>query len=723
MSIAKSPSDEYPHLVEKFEEITKSKSSKPFSIEIGGKKVFFYLSRPVNKDYMKKTIHKLHKCNACTSRIKHLGGLFGPEGYAISFGGLYDSRDIFLDLEKERELHKDSLSTLDTFFITEKNLKLFPKFEGKNPEGERYHHLYINLGKDMTTKGEMASKIDAHSTSYHMVDPAHFASEARLEKIITVLQETSNGNPSFMDLLENAMDSPDLKRKHFWKGHMDYIKELHEYSSTFANGKVWSEMDDISKAHVRIFSHLNGCGTGNQSVKNLRFKGAGQIIDCFTDVPDVNSLVPFMNSRSDPETYMVQQVSREIQRHSVKSRYKVSLAWSVRDDLDLWVKTERGEMIGYSHKKSRDGHTKLDFDANAGNTSTSPVENITLSDQNPGKYKIYVNNYASRTPTDTSFTVVVNLDGYEQVFEDLVWPNSKPPCRGTDSNGMIYVTTVCVTRDMISSKGDIEMSSKQARKFDNIKGEFLEKFGLIKSQIVNMEEVEEAIVPSKEKSTIDFLSNLASKNKKSPEIKTSSGRVKTRAEIARDAQMSNMRKFTNFEDVLPGFVTSSIDIQVHGRDFPPTYLTTPSCKENVKFPIVVNTYYEEGAVPRKPDADTRKDVCRYNNEWNTYGCSFNWSKVKGVLKITRPDMNGYFLSMSGVKLPMVGSQDWSVGGGMYSTDLKSEFHLYRDIWQSHHAMTRPTLSVGNRVPAIGVFLHVGKTYMLKIDGTNMSVKV
>merc|ERR1719469_973810 len=145
-----------------------------------------------------------------------------------------------------------------------------------------------------------------------------------------------------------------------------------------------------------------------------------------------------MNGRSDPATYMVQQVAQAVENNNVKSRFKIALAWGSKTDLDGWLvceslaKTGRGvqttQKIGYSNPKTSCGHTKLDFDANAspGAASMNPVENFTMSDKTPSEYTFYVNNYSTREGNSKTggasatipFTVVVNLDGEVTTYED-----------------------------------------------------------------------------------------------------------------------------------------------------------------------------------------------------------------------------------------------------------------------------------------------------------------
>jgi len=77
--------------------------------------------------------------------------------------------------------------------------------------------------------------------------------------------------------------------------------------------------------HVKMFALCYG--TSFSRSENLAFKEIGQLMDCKKDVVELSSMSSYMNSRSDPGTYMVRQVAKAIEDHSVISKFKVSLAW------------------------------------------------------------------------------------------------------------------------------------------------------------------------------------------------------------------------------------------------------------------------------------------------------------------------------------------------------------------------------------------------------------
>ena len=106
---------------------------------------------------------------------------------------------------------------------------------------------------------------------------------------------------------------------------------------------------------------------------------------------------------------------------------RASLIWNTYDDLDLHVVTPTGEKIWYSNKRASCGG-ELDVDRNAGGPQTrEPVENIRWPKGTaaPGKYTVYVQNFAhhERTGKDTPFKVELDIDGKIQTFDGSMKAN------------------------------------------------------------------------------------------------------------------------------------------------------------------------------------------------------------------------------------------------------------------------------------------------------------
>ena len=100
---------------------------------------------------------------------------------------------------------------------------------------------------------------------------------------------------------------------------------------------------------------------------------------------------------------------------------RASLIWHTFDDLDLHVVTPDGEHIFYAARQSRCGG-ELDVDRNAGGRQTrEPIENIRWAKgtAKPGKYRVYVQNYAYHEHERTAipFAVELDIDGKIKRFE------------------------------------------------------------------------------------------------------------------------------------------------------------------------------------------------------------------------------------------------------------------------------------------------------------------
>lgn len=102
---------------------------------------------------------------------------------------------------------------------------------------------------------------------------------------------------------------------------------------------------------------------------------------------------------------------------------RASLIWHTYDDLDLHVVTPNGDHIYYGHKQARCSG-ELDVDRNAGGAQTrEPVENIRWPKGKalPGKYVVYVQNYAHHESDrkDIPFMVELDIDGKIERFEGV----------------------------------------------------------------------------------------------------------------------------------------------------------------------------------------------------------------------------------------------------------------------------------------------------------------
>lgn len=102
---------------------------------------------------------------------------------------------------------------------------------------------------------------------------------------------------------------------------------------------------------------------------------------------------------------------------------RASLIWDTYDDLDLHVVTPDRQEIFFGNRRSTCGG-ELDVDRNAGGRETrEPVENIrwVKGGAKPGKYVVFVRNYAhhEHSPADINFRVELDVDGKVQTFNGV----------------------------------------------------------------------------------------------------------------------------------------------------------------------------------------------------------------------------------------------------------------------------------------------------------------
>ena len=735
---------EYLDEEDRYQEALKSPSEVPFSVDLGnGERVFYYLCTAVDRCEAGKIALKMHNCRACKDNVARIAGLFGPSGYALSFGGPGNAGRLYNQLEDLRERSKDDIDQRRGFFIvSQENLSAVPQKKGLDKgSGEPFTHLSLNLWKHLVTNDSLARRI-----TRRLLDKLHDGSmDGTLSKIITTLQSSTEIFPkSHIEAIKATLDNPELLRKHMWDYRIKFVEDIQQFAKEF-NRTTWEDLSEAEKMQVRIYAlFYKGSFTPGVNATYSIFEAAKTVTDIAVEAESMDAIVPFMNSRTDPTTYMVQQVADKVERHGVTSRFKVALAWE--STTDAWVViNETGEALGYSNMVSRDRNTRLDFDANAGNPTTRPVENFTLSDKSPGTYHFYVNNYHTRgnpksqsNPNHTSidFTVVVNLDGEVSTIADS-WDVVK---RGENSHSiigrMMYMTTIDITQEMIDKKVAPEMSVKQANRFQHLRPKFEEIFGEVKSEIVDLDHVEGAVMVNGKGysgtsiSVLDRLNLMALASKEKAAInqkKTGHG--------------EGISSPNNLGDIIRSLEDPSYGatIYLRGRDYPPSYLTRSSCAGNLTADIQVNVYYEEGRAPRQPDPNAAFDNCRFDRQWcepQVGGMSGEpvhdvCMRVAGILPLKHNNYDGYFLAVDGGRLPEPHSRKWVVAGGMYPTDLRSEFHVYRELWQLHHTMIRPSMTIHGQDPAIfkcggqpgiGVFLHKDKEYPLVLNGEEITLK-
>lgn len=99
---------------------------------------------------------------------------------------------------------------------------------------------------------------------------------------------------------------------------------------------------------------------------------------------------------------------------SVEGQLRVSLEWHNHDDLDVYLRCPDNETVYYGHRTHSRLKAQLDVDANNGNLTRTPVENIIMPyDVTPieGVYDVSVNQYSRRESTGIGYTVEIEVNG------------------------------------------------------------------------------------------------------------------------------------------------------------------------------------------------------------------------------------------------------------------------------------------------------------------------
>lgn len=114
-------------------------------------------------------------------------------------------------------------------------------------------------------------------------------------------------------------------------------------------------------------------------------------------------------------------------RRELRGNVSISLAWDSYADLDLYLVCPDGHQIRYNNRGACGGELNVDMNVSS-NKSTTPIENITLTEQAPtGKYRILVHFYAGQPlELNVPYRVTLNLRGQSQTFTGTaVWPDNK----------------------------------------------------------------------------------------------------------------------------------------------------------------------------------------------------------------------------------------------------------------------------------------------------------
>lgn len=103
----------------------------------------------------------------------------------------------------------------------------------------------------------------------------------------------------------------------------------------------------------------------------------------------------------------------------VEGALRISLAWNNGDDLDLHMRTPRGEHLYYGNRRGGGAYLDLDMNGMDKHDDLNPVENIIFEREDQiqeGIYKVWVNQFHRRSAERVGFTVQLDHKGEQYDF-------------------------------------------------------------------------------------------------------------------------------------------------------------------------------------------------------------------------------------------------------------------------------------------------------------------
>lgn len=197
-----------------------------------------------------------------------------------------------------------------------------------------------------------------------------------------------------------------------------------------------------------------------------------------------------------------------------------------------------------------------------------------FSSQNPGKYTFKVNNYRTGDGEQgIPFTVIVNLAGDIQTFQDGWDCRVRGSNPGDDLSRMINVCTIEITQEMIDLlKVDTRLSAKQANRLDQFLPEFEAKFGDVTTEIADMSALDNHVL---------LIPQGVGAEAKLKELKAlvrnqSEESIQSQRQ-SRETLGSRSRSGLNtFDDILQSILDKpgSVSLAISGRNYYPSTITS-----------------------------------------------------------------------------------------------------------------------------------------------------
>ena len=449
------------------------------------------------------------------------------------------------------------------------------------------------------------------------------------------------------------------------------------------------------------------------------FRQSSNLID-FITYPSVEDALKEMDIRSDPNNYMISQLSRNMAKHKVESKWTISLVWDgkYKDDMDLEVHwyhpnpmpgNTHGTIgrIYYGNKKisinDQESSTKyttcLDFDANANKAEAEPSENISCAPY--GKYKILVNNYRRCTfGKDIPFSIIINQEGNEKIIIERTWTPAQ-------ACGNFMEITEHTFTDVKSTS--LTMSSKAASRATAIQDEWVTHFGNPKSYIPNLSNLSIPYHTWKNKESINDLTDSFMSMAVATVEKRSNSNKRRKVYIS-----ERNHDPSNITDLIQYMSNGEHTLTIDPRSYSPGYITeikTPSPVMKEKYSL--NHYKDKYNIPNKP---IENGNARFDHTWFKNKILPRNIEIESIVRFE----DTWFMVINGVTLP--NNSDYPLSGGFYPGSLKTTYHKHNYQWTYCNTHTIPEIIYNGdgTIPMIGTFV-VSNEIEVTLDGRKIKV--
>lgn len=650
---------------------------------------YFYDRKNLSRDDVRDAVNCWSPCNCCISRTKKFCYLIGSNGpvFLDNIKGKFDgdSEGKISDIRDKIVSNLKSESTR-VFDVCVVRSNTFPPIQEGFDEETKQPWEHFTIHPDKFTPDELADKIEPLFNKYFPIIGT------RLEKL--TMPESIESVKIIYDELING---DKITRTQHWKSVFDWIIGVQNY----CNGIDYSSCGPRKKKEIEIYAITTGRYTSN-SVECVHkdYQQAANVTD-FIVMEDIDSIAQEMNTRSDPNNYMVSQFARRMAKEKVNSKWFIGLSWPTEytDDLDLHVYPENGQEIFYGNKSVHyNGHVcRLDFDANVTRGETEPCENVSVC---PGTFTVKVNNYTRRTHNkEIPFTIVIHQEGRaDQIIE-----RNYPCC----SRGKIIIGTFTFTD--IHSSGNT-MSDKAISRANVLNGKWMELFGNPTSTIPYVSDFKDQCMYTFSHDSTPVSNNV---NDAFMNMTVKQNRL-------------NGKKFLSqhVKDKIPDTLTALLEYVKKGnhqlycdpRSFSPGYITRPNTKTQVlKSEYTLNNYGEKFKHPTKPVMNSLGNA-RFDSKWFSHNTLFRNEMCTGFYKI-----NGFwFMTIDNCQFSVADS-DFPRSNGFYPTDLLSHVHDLRDRWTASNIISDALIVRSDQSIMVGSFL-TNKELNFYLNGNCITVK-